>query len=78
MSPQSAFLGNSSVNFNKKALICLIVEQIGPSALLKIKLRIRINLATLLNLVYFMGITLFVYGGEGILSQNKIEDLFGD
>ena len=56
------------------------MEQIGSSLLPKNKLRIRINLATPLKIGLFHGsnTNCVSEGGKEFLSQNKVEDFFGD
>ena len=60
----------------KKALICLMVEKIGISIFSKIKIRIRINLVTPLNVGLFHGHNTYCVWGRGkaFLPHNKVKD----
>ena len=63
--------------FTKIALIRPVVEEIGSSALSKIKSGIRINLATSLKTGLFHGRNTYcLWGGRGkaLLSQNNVQD----
>ena len=78
MFPTCPFSAKFLSAFTKKALICPVVEQIGSKVLSKIKMRIRINLATPLKIGLIHRRNTYCVWEEERHSciKNKVEDFF--